>query len=314
MTNPTHAPADILDAKALEDVARAIYGVMPNYGVEWRPNTNGGSSQVRVDDPWEDAPDRHADCLAQAEAAINAYRASLPAGNEPVAWTVYDWSWTDETGEHHYARTPERMERLKAAGHKLTPVYTLQEQLASPLTPAEGPIAWQSDKLGAWLSAALDDPMVADEYKQAINDWFAAGQPIAPLDWRAFLRLIDKHQYAFERVPAAWNAFVKLRNEVCALTPAEGEAAQPVQVGQKWRWLGRMETEFFTPGQCYTILSIHPGTDYTSVYITDNNGAGSNGGQGHSWSFGPEAGSDNFLDHFELAASRSTPSGEKGNG
>jgi hypothetical protein len=41
---------------------------------------------------------------------------------------VYDWAWTDETGEQRYARTPERAERLKAQGHKLTPVYTIESR------------------------------------------------------------------------------------------------------------------------------------------------------------------------------------------
>lgn len=32
-------------------------------------------------------------------------------------------------------------------------------------------------ELGAWLSAALDDPNVCQEYKDVIERWFAAGMP-----------------------------------------------------------------------------------------------------------------------------------------
>lgn len=35
-----------------------------------------------------------------------------------------------------------------------------------------------SDRLGRWLSAALDDPGVCAEMKDDINAWFAAGQPV----------------------------------------------------------------------------------------------------------------------------------------
>ena len=41
------------------------------------------------------------------------------------------------------------------------------------------------DRIGAWLSAALEDPMVCDEMKQDIKDWFdqtnAEQEPVA---WR----------------------------------------------------------------------------------------------------------------------------------
>lgn len=53
---------------------------------------------------------------------------------------------------------------------------------ASPAKPPEGvrealtPEA--SDRLGAWLSAALDDPGVCAEMKADINAWFSAGQPL----------------------------------------------------------------------------------------------------------------------------------------
>jgi len=34
-----------------------------------------------------------------------------------------------------------------------------------------------ADRLGRWLSAALDDPQVCDEMKADIEAWFDAGQP-----------------------------------------------------------------------------------------------------------------------------------------
>lgn len=34
-----------------------------------------------------------------------------------------------------------------------------------------------SVKLGAWLSAALDDPNVCAEMKADIREWFSAGEP-----------------------------------------------------------------------------------------------------------------------------------------
>lgn len=75
------------------------------------------------------------------------------------------------------------------------------------------PIPWQSEKLGPWLSAALEDEHVAPEYKEAINDWFAAGQPLPD----QVLSLIERHQYFYDRQPAIWNAFVKLRAEWLAM-------------------------------------------------------------------------------------------------
>ena len=51
------------------------------------------------------------------------------------------------------------------------------------LQPRDGWQAPQStkvaDALGAWLSAALDDPAVCDSMKDDIRAWFEAGQPLA---------------------------------------------------------------------------------------------------------------------------------------
>lgn len=36
-----------------------------------------------------------------------------------------------------------------------------------------------SVKLGAWMSAALDDPSVCDAMKADIREWFSAGEPLS---------------------------------------------------------------------------------------------------------------------------------------
>ena len=36
-----------------------------------------------------------------------------------------------------------------------------------------------SDRLGKWMSAALDDPNVCEEMKNDIRAWFSAGQPLS---------------------------------------------------------------------------------------------------------------------------------------
>jgi hypothetical protein len=38
-----------------------------------------------------------------------------------------------------------------------------------------------SVKLGAWMSAALDDPNVCDAMKADIQEWFSAGEPMETL-------------------------------------------------------------------------------------------------------------------------------------
>lgn len=58
-----------------------------------------------------------------------------------------------------------------------------------PFAWADG-VAWHksahravlaSVRLGAWLSAALDDPAVCDAMKADINEWFSAGEPMETL-------------------------------------------------------------------------------------------------------------------------------------
>lgn len=62
-------------------------------------------------------------------------------------------------------------------------------QLGDPFSFADG-IAWHkpahravmaSVKLGAWMSAALDDPKVCEAMKADIREWFSAGEPMETL-------------------------------------------------------------------------------------------------------------------------------------
>lgn len=56
-----------------ERAARAVYAQM------WVANTEGGYSQRRVDDAWEEAPDRHDECRRIAQAVIKEIRALSPS-------------------------------------------------------------------------------------------------------------------------------------------------------------------------------------------------------------------------------------------
>lgn len=65
-----------------ERAARAVYAQMPNFGLQWVANTEGGYSQRRVDDAWEEAPDRHDECRRIAQAVIKEIRALSPSLKE----------------------------------------------------------------------------------------------------------------------------------------------------------------------------------------------------------------------------------------
>lgn len=49
-------------------------------------------------------------------------------------------------------------------------------------TPALDDDAEVSDRLGAWLSAALDDSHACEEFKRDVRAWFDAGRPGFTLD------------------------------------------------------------------------------------------------------------------------------------
>jgi hypothetical protein len=63
--------------KAVEAAARAIYDALPNFSMQWQPNTAGGYSQHRVDEPYGIDGVRVRQCNDQARAAITAYLASM---------------------------------------------------------------------------------------------------------------------------------------------------------------------------------------------------------------------------------------------
>lgn len=56
---------------------------------------------------------------------------------------------------------------LKAIGWTASPISSRAPVERSP-----------ADRLGAWMSAALDDPAVCDAMKEDIHAWFDAGQPL----------------------------------------------------------------------------------------------------------------------------------------
>ena len=66
----------------------------------------------------------------------------------------------------------------------------------NPAAFVEDPFSWTDDvawhkpahravmasaKLGAWMSAALEDPAVCDAMKADIREWFSAGEPMEML-------------------------------------------------------------------------------------------------------------------------------------
>ena len=63
-----------------------------------------------------------------------------------------------------------------------------------------------SVKLGAWMSAALDDPKVCDAMKADIQEWFSAGEPMELLGQALEAATLS-------RVPAAaWPGEAELRD------------------------------------------------------------------------------------------------------
>jgi len=55
-----------------------------------------------------------------------------------------------------------------------------------------------SVKLGAWLSAALDDPDVCDEMKSDIKEWFSAGDPSANIPDPSALKRVAELELELE--------------------------------------------------------------------------------------------------------------------
>lgn len=53
--------------------------------------------------------------------------------------------------------------------------HTRKEQKETALYPADATV---EDKLGAWLSASLEDPNSCDEFKAVVNEWFTKQEAI----------------------------------------------------------------------------------------------------------------------------------------
>lgn len=82
--------------KAVEAAARAIYDALPNFSMQWQPNTAGGYSQHRVDEPYGIDGVRVRQCNDQARAAITAYLASMrEQGWVMVPSEPASFEWTD---------------------------------------------------------------------------------------------------------------------------------------------------------------------------------------------------------------------------
>lgn len=65
-----------------------------------------------------------------------------------------------------------------------------------------------------------------------------------------------------------------------------------VEVGQTWRYVGNAG-QFYTPNSTYRVISV----DAERACLEDNDGAASNGGNGHYWPLG-----DDFFDQFTLVS------------
>lgn len=65
------------------------------------------------------------------------------------------------------------------ACHSLADIPATLKALAENANVSRAVMA--SVKLGAWLSAALDDPTVCEAMKADIREWFGAGEPVSAI-------------------------------------------------------------------------------------------------------------------------------------
>lgn len=76
--------------------------------------------------------------------------------------------------ENHRAILGAEVEALRANRDRI--FGPLSQKLANAIEALQGDhdrLVSASEPLGAWLSAALDDPNVSDAFKADINAWFA---------------------------------------------------------------------------------------------------------------------------------------------
>jgi len=78
------------------------------------------------------------------------------------------------TGGGAYLSHHLSMDAAKAAAQTDYAARTIAALSPAPAVPADAGLDDAADRLGAWLSAALDDPNVCDAMKADIQAWFAA--------------------------------------------------------------------------------------------------------------------------------------------
>ncbi len=122
------------------------------------------------------------------DAAIDIMQA-LAEPSEPVAWRYHAVSaWKDADGMCEVSDrwtlidAPNQRDAHSACcGMEAEPLFT--HPAPSKSEPSESATPEDMDKaaydLAPWLSAALDDPKVCEEYKADINAWFNAAMPSA---------------------------------------------------------------------------------------------------------------------------------------
>jgi hypothetical protein len=129
-------------------------------------------------------PIRHSE--AEAIAGWNDRQSSVPVQGEPVAGLEFnDIEVAIAEGlilhcDMDEDRDSARIEQVSTAIAKrvreaVPHAPTERERVLLPATVDRGIMA--SVKLGAWMSAALDDPAVCDAMKADIREWFSAGEP-----------------------------------------------------------------------------------------------------------------------------------------
>lgn len=90
----------------------------------------------------------------------------------PTAWQLHD----EIQRVSQRSDQPRDFATMKA--HCAAQIATSRERAARILSLAPSQGAEAADRLGAWMSAALDDPKVCDAMKADIQAWFDAGQPV----------------------------------------------------------------------------------------------------------------------------------------
>lgn len=121
------------------------------------------------------------DRLRQIEAAIRALAPPAPADNgapddddiDGAMWLAGRTAFNKYAERYHLADSYEKTVVVS----DIAPAEIYRAMLAA--RRAHPSVEPASDKLGKWMAAALDDPIVCAEMKADISAWFAAGQPLS---------------------------------------------------------------------------------------------------------------------------------------